>query len=71
MTVTAAFSAVPITGLLSPDDQVQFTDESIGDPDSPDSWLWDFGDGEFSYEQHPLHTYVGEAGDKFTVKLTA
>lgn len=70
MAVTTAFSAVPVVGLTAPSHQVQFTDESIGDPDPPDRWLWDFGDGEFSDEQDPLHTYEGESGDKFTVTLT-
>jgi hypothetical protein len=77
MAVTAAFSAEPVEGLIAPSHQVQFTDESFGNPnppnppdDPPDRWLWDFGDGEYSDEQNPLHTYEGEAGDKFTVTLT-
>lgn len=32
----------------------QFIDVSFG---SPDSWLWDFGDGNTSTEQNPLHTF--------------
>ncbi|WP_277749825.1 PKD domain-containing protein [Methanoculleus taiwanensis] len=43
---------------------VQFTDLSIGEPTS---WLWDFGDGATSAEQHPTHAYP--AGT-FTVSLT-
>lgn len=31
-------------------------------------FLWDFGDGHTSSEQHPTHTYTNEG--KFTVKLT-
>lgn len=31
-------------------------------------YLWDFGDGETSSEQHPIHTYSTEG--KFTVRLT-
>lgn len=44
---------------------VTFTDMSAG---SPQSWLWDFGDGTTSSEQNPRHTY-DEAGS-YTVKLT-
>lgn len=32
-----------------------FTDESLG---YPDSWLWDFGDGNTSHERNPSHTYA-------------
>ncbi|MCG3156248.1 MAG: hypothetical protein DKINENOH_02871 [bacterium] len=44
---------------------VQFTDQSAG---SPASWLWDFGDGGSSTEQHPAHTYI--AAGEYTVVLT-
>jgi len=37
---------------------VQFTDLSEGDISQ---WLWDFGDGTTSVEQHPVHEY-GEEG---------
>jgi hypothetical protein len=33
---------------------VSFKDESIGEITS---WKWDFGDGETSSEQHPIHVY--------------
>ncbi len=71
MAVVADFEANPVgsqTGLVPPSDDVQFTDLSTG---SPDRWLWDFGDGFYSDEQHPLHTFEGVATDTFTVKLTA
>lgn len=44
---------------------VQFTDMSIG---KISSWLWSFGDGESSSEQHPSHTYT--VGGNYTVSLT-
>ena len=43
---------------------VAFQDESVG---QLTSWKWDFGDGETSTEQHPLHTY--KKSDKFIVVL--
>lgn len=33
------------------------------------SWLWDFGDGNISNQQNPLHTYT--RGGAYNVKLTA
>jgi hypothetical protein len=44
---------------------VQFTDLSTGDPDS---WLWEFGDGNTSTEQNPVYTYT-QVGN-YTVNLT-
>ncbi|HKL02448.1 MAG TPA: T9SS-dependent M36 family metallopeptidase, partial [Cryomorphaceae bacterium] len=44
---------------------VQFTDEST---DIPQSWLWDFGDGNTSEESNPVHQYA-EPGT-YTVSLT-
>jgi len=49
-TVTAA--ALPP---LSCGGEVQFLDISGG---APDSWSWDFGDGNTSDVQNPLHTYT-------------
>ncbi len=44
---------------------VQFTDESEG---NPESWSWDFGDGNTSSEEEPSHTYASEGS--YTVELT-
>jgi PKD repeat protein len=66
-------AVVPVTADFSADTTigcqpfgVQFTDHSLG---AVTSWLWDFGDGTTSTEQHPLHTYT-QAG-VYTVSLTA
>lgn len=45
---------------------VQFTDRTRG---TATSWLWDFGDGATSTEQHPAHTFTSEG--TYTVSLTA
>jgi PKD repeat protein len=34
--------------------KVRFSDNSLGDPDT---WLWDFGDGNTSTDPNPVHTY--------------
>lgn len=60
----AAFSFSPESGDAPL--TVQFTDES---ENSPTAWSWDFGDGEFSEEQHPIHEFV-RAGT-YAVSLTA
>jgi len=44
---------------------VSFTDTSTG---TPDEWYWDFGDGDISNEQNPIHTYLS-AGN-YTACLT-
>ncbi|MCA1572327.1 MAG: PKD domain-containing protein [Chloroflexi bacterium] len=69
MTVTppsppsASFTGTPTSGTAPFD--VVFTDASTG---SPTSWLWDFGDGTSSTEQHPAHTYT--SAGTYTVALT-
>lgn len=45
---------------------VSFMDQSAG---SPDSWLWDFGDGTSSNLQNPSHTYSSPG--TYDVVLTA
>jgi PKD repeat protein len=47
---------------------VQFTDESQPNGSPITAWLWDFGDGDTSAAQNPLHLYT-QAGLK-TVSLT-
>ena len=59
----ANFSGSPLTG-PSPL-TVNFTDESI----NADAWSWDFGDGNTSFVQNPIHTYT--AAGTYTVTLTA
>ncbi len=64
MTVVANFTNV-IGGSPS-EPTIQFTDVSTG---SPTNWLWNFGDGNFSYLQNPSHTYIGLTHTTISVSL--
>lgn len=44
--------------------QVQFVDTSL----APDTWFWNFGDGDSSYTQNPNHTF--SAKGTYNVSLT-
>jgi len=59
----AEFSATPTAGTAPLG--VSFSDLSTN---SPTSWLWDFGDGGASTEQHPSHQYT--TAGTYTVSLT-
>ncbi|NLN92894.1 MAG: PKD domain-containing protein [Candidatus Hydrogenedens sp.] len=48
--------------------QVQFADMSSAGNRPLTSWLWEFGDGTISEEQHPFHVY--ELEGSYTVSLT-
>lgn len=47
--------------------EVAFTDESTGDPES---WLWDFGDGETSTDQNPIHTFADPGTYEVTLTVS-
>lgn len=56
---TAEFEAAtrrPVAGA-----PVQFRDLSVPGTSGIKEWLWDFGDGSSSIEQHPLHLYSAAA----------
>lgn len=48
-------------------EQVDFTDTSTDGDGSVTEWLWNFGDGNTSNLQNPLHTYAAE--DTYSVSL--
>ncbi len=58
----ADFTAEPVSGMAPL--SVQFTNQSKGEVTD---WVWDFGDGVTSVEQHPNHIYA-ETGT-YTVSL--
>lgn len=60
----AAYSVTPLRGIYPL--TVVFTDASTN---TPDEWLWDFGDGTTSAIQNPSKTYTRPG--LFTVTLTA
>jgi PKD repeat protein len=62
----AAISATPATSGAAPL-TVTFADLSTG---SPDTWAWDFGNGQTSTQQNPGPIVFGSVGT-FTVTLTA
>ncbi|MEN8156940.1 MAG: FISUMP domain-containing protein [Bacteroidota bacterium] len=59
-----AFFNVSLTD-INPGQSVQFTDKSYN---APTGWLWDFGDGSSSTDQHPTHYY--STPGTYTVSLT-
>lgn len=54
-------------GLKCPMSNIQFNDLSDGTYKPVVSWAWDFGDGNFSSDQNPLHAY--KQGGLYNVKL--
>ena len=60
----ADFTATPTSDIVPA--VITFTDRSSG---SPETWLWDFGDGDTSLDQNPVHTYA--AFGTYTVSMTA
>ncbi len=61
---TVDFTADP-TEMCLDSGAVTFTDMSV----DADSWFWDFGDGNTSADQNPVHTYA--TAGLYTVTLTA
>lgn len=51
--------------------RVQFTDQSTGGTGNINTtWDWDFGDGNISNLQNPLHTYTSAGSYTVTLKVT-
>ncbi|MBI3883297.1 MAG: PKD domain-containing protein, partial [Sphingobacteriales bacterium] len=48
---------------------VQFTDRSIAGSGVIKSWLWDFGDGNSSTEQSPMHVYTSSGNYNVTLRV--
>lgn len=69
--VTVDAEAIAASASTSIDgDTVTFTDTSTADS-AIVSWLWDFGDGETSTEQNPVHTYAVIDSYDWTLTVTS
>lgn len=49
---------------------VQFTNTSTPGSGVINAWLWDFGDGNVSTQQHPLHTYTSSGSKNVSLTVT-
>ena len=49
---------------------VTFTDQSYDSDGTIVSWLWDFGDGQSSTAQNPVHTYAADGVYNVTLTVT-
>ena len=57
LSVNINFEATPLTG--KPPLAVAFTNlTTVSSGYSVEGWLWNFGDGNTSTEEHPVHTYI-------------
>jgi len=65
-TVTTCISPVAAFSSSASQTTVTFSDASTN---SPSGWFWDFGDGNTSTQQNPVHTY--SAGGTYNVCLIA
>jgi gliding motility-associated-like protein len=71
-TITINVLPLPEAVISAPDkscqsDSVLFTDQSSAEGSDVASWHWDFGDGQISTQQNPLHLYAN--GGDYIVKL--
>jgi len=65
---TASFTFSPTEPMVNED--VQFTDESTDPEDKLMSYLWDFGDGNTSTTESPVHKYQSEGTFNVTLTVT-
>jgi len=63
----AAFNYLPLSACAL--QTVNFSDASVLSPDPVTSWLWSFGDGNFSTLQNPAHVFTNPG--TYNVTLTA
>jgi len=64
---TAGFIYDPMVNITT-DTNITFTDNSTAGNSAIENWTWDFGDGNYSYDQNATHKYA--VNDTYTVTLT-
>jgi len=62
--------AAAFTSQLAGDLTVQFVDASTSASGGITEWHWDFGDGNTSAEQHPMHVYAAPGTYTVTLRVT-
>ncbi|KAA0002972.1 MAG: PKD domain-containing protein [Thermoplasmata archaeon] len=65
---TANFSWIP--SLPNDREVIYFSDKSVDIDGFVTVWLWDFGDGNISYEQNPNHSYWDNGNYTITLTVT-
>ena len=66
---SAGFSFAPASPTTQ--DEVQFLDQSYDPTGNIASWSWAFGDGGFSSEQNPRHTYAQQGTYRVDLTVTS
>lgn len=51
------------------DKKVRFTDNTYANSDKIKSWIWDFGDGEYSLDQNPEHQFSEDEKSNIHLKV--
>ncbi|RYY11167.1 MAG: PKD domain-containing protein, partial [Chitinophagaceae bacterium] len=65
----ANFSAADTVGCLTL--SAKFSDRSTAGSEAITNWLWDFGDGTTSTEQHPTHVFKKSGSYTVSLKVTS
>jgi len=68
--ITSGIYVSPSSYLQSSQQTVNFYDMSESYYDNITSWVWDFGDGNYSYTQNTSHTYAAEGVYTVTLNVT-
>jgi gliding motility-associated-like protein len=76
LTSTVTINPKPVAnfnlpGVCMPNGSAQFNDLSTITTGTINAWAWDFGDGNTSTQQNPLHNYTGPSPFNVTLTVTS